>query len=79
MNVGRNKTVQDGTMSRIVISDLIRQYRREHGLTQGEFGELLHVSAQAVSKWEQGKCCPDIASLPRLADILSCSVNDFFA
>ena len=64
---------------KIVIADRIKQYRKEHGLTQGEFGALLHVSAQAVSKWEQKKSYPDIASLPRLAGILSCSVNDFFA
>ena len=68
-----------GATGRIVISDKIKQYRKKYDLTQSEFGALLHVSAQAVSKWEQGKSYPDIVSLPRLAVILSCSVNDFFA
>ena len=47
-------------------------------LTQGEFGRLLGVSAQAISKWERGECYPDITMLPDLAALLSCSVNDFF-
>ena len=70
--------INEDTTGKIIISDKIKQYRKEHDLTQGEFGALLHVSAQAVSKWEQGKGYPNITALPRLAAILSCSVNDFF-
>ena len=33
---------------------LIAQARRERGLTQKELSQALHVSAQAVSKWERG-------------------------
>ena len=65
-------------MKQIVISQKIREYRRLHKLTQGEFGRLLGVSAQAISKWERGECYPDITMLPDLAALLSCSVNDFF-
>ena len=39
--------------NKIRISECILNYRRDHGLTQGEFGELLGVSTQAVSKWER--------------------------
>ena len=34
--------------------ELIAQARRERGLTQKELSQALHVSAQAVSKWEWG-------------------------
>ena len=33
---------------------LIALARRERGLTQKELSQALHVSAQAVSKWERG-------------------------
>ena len=33
---------------------LIAQARKEKGLTQGQLAQRLHVSVQAVSKWERG-------------------------
>lgn len=65
-------------MKRIVISEKIKEYRRKNNLTQEEFGKLIGVSAQAISKWEREVCCPDIIFLPDLAEVLSCTVNDFF-
>ncbi len=65
-------------MKRIIISEKIKEYRRQNGLTQEEFGKLLGVSAQAISKWEREECYPDITFLPELAALLSCNVNDFF-
>lgn len=32
----------------------LRQIRKEKGLSQEDLAELLDVSRQAVSKWEQG-------------------------
>ena len=65
-------------MIRITIAEKIREYRWETGLTQGEFGRLIGVSAQAVCKWEQNTCCPDLTALPQLARILGCRIDDFF-
>ena len=62
-------------MNTLRISDCIRAYRREHRLSQAAFGTLLGVSPQAVSKWELGMSCPDIALLPTLAKILGVSVG----
>lgn len=61
------------------ISERIKDYRRQHSLTQEAFGTLVHVSAQAVSKWERGESYPDVLLLPALARLLSCTVNDFFS
>ncbi|MBQ9747086.1 MAG: helix-turn-helix transcriptional regulator [Clostridia bacterium] len=65
-------------MKKIVIPEKVKSYRKEHRLTQGEFGSLLGVSAQAVSKWEKGLCYPDITFLPELAAILGCVIDDLF-
>ena len=62
----------------ITIADKIKAYRKEKDLTQKEFGKLIGISAQAVWKWEQNTCCPDIVFLPHLAHILECTVDDFF-
>ncbi len=45
----------------------IKAYRKEKRVTQEELAEYLHISSQAVSKWETGASCPDIDMLPKLA------------
>ncbi|MBE6641798.1 MAG: helix-turn-helix transcriptional regulator [Ruminococcaceae bacterium] len=62
----------------ITISEKIREYRKKNNLSQSEFGKLVGVSAQAVCKWEQQVCYPDIVSVPLLARILECRTDDFF-
>ena len=66
-------------MKKVMISDMIKAYRRRHKLTQAQFGDIIGVSPQAVSKWERQECYPDITFLPDLAALLGCTVNDFFA
>ena len=36
------------------VTDQIRFYRRQEGLTQEQLAEAMGVSVAAVSKWEQG-------------------------
>ena len=66
------------TISQIFIAKKIKEYRTEHGLSQAEFGKLLGVTAQAVCKWENEICYPDIVLLPSLAELLHCQIDDFF-
>ena len=44
----------------------LAKYRRDAGYTQHQLGELLNVSAQAVSKWENDQAEPDLHTLRRL-------------
>ena len=53
----------------------IAELRREKGLKQDGLAQLLEVSPQAVSKWENDQTCPDISLLPKLAQILGVSVD----
>ena len=65
-------------MTVIIIDQKIKDYRKSHKLTQMEFGEILGISPQAVSKWERVECYPDITFLPELAKMFGCSIDDFF-
>ena len=59
------------------IGDNIAYYRKQKGLTQEELGELLNISGQAVSKWENGGV-PDIYLLPEIARIFNVSIDALF-
>ena len=59
----------------MTIGKRIAQLRKEKGLTQEELSQMMEVSAQAVSKWENDQTCPDISLLPKLAQILGVSVD----
>lgn len=63
----------------MTIGKRIAQLRREKGLTQEELSQMMEVSAQAVSKWENDQTCPDIASLPKLAKILGVTVDELLS
>ncbi len=62
--------------NKILISEYILNYRKKYGLTQSEFGELLGVSTQAVSKWEREICYPDIFLLPAISDLIGVSIDE---
>lgn len=49
---------------------LVARLRRERHMTQAKLAARLHVTDKAVSKWERGAACPEISTLPRLADAL---------
>ena len=57
----------------------IAALRREKELKQDELAEMLNVSPQAVSKWENDLSCPDISLLPDLARILGVSVDELLS
>ncbi len=53
---------------------LIKELRKEKGMTQKELAELLHITDRAVSKWERGLCAPDISLIEPLAEVLGVSI-----
>lgn len=62
-------------MSTLKINETIPYLRKQKGVTQEELAQSLHVSNQAVSKWESGICCPDLSLLPKIADYFHTSVD----
>ena len=63
----------------MTIGKRIAALRRETGLKQDDLAQLLEVSPQAVSKWENDQTCPDISLLPKLAKILGVSVDELLS
>lgn len=55
---------------------MIAELRKQHGMTQLELAEKMGVTDKAVSKWERDLSCPDINSIPKLAEILGVSVEE---
>ena len=53
----------------------IANRRKSLGLTQQRLAEALHISFQAVSKWENDAALPDISLLAPLARLLQTSVD----
>jgi len=58
------------------MAKLIKQQRKLKGLTQKQLGEFVHVSEQAVSKWERGISTPDLSLLEPLSSILDISISE---
>ncbi len=63
----------------MTIGKRIAARRREKGLKQDDLAQMLGVSPQAVSKWENDQTCPDISLLPKLAEILGVSVDELLS
>ncbi len=57
------------------IGQHIAYYRKKTGMTQEQLAEKMEVTAQAVSKWENGLTCPDLDSVAKLADFLGVTVE----
>ena len=59
------------------IGEKISKYRKLKGFTQEQLGELVGVSGQAVSKWENGGV-PDTYLLPTISKVLGVSIDALF-
>lgn len=57
------------------VGTIIRLFRKNMNYTQDRLAELLRISPQAVSKWENGHTLPDTYLLPALARIFDCSID----
>lgn len=54
----------------------IAELRKRNHLTQEDLANMLGVSPQAVSKWENDAACPDISLLPKLAEIFGITIDE---
>ena len=56
----------------------IKRLRQNKNITQEQLAQALHLSNQAVSKWEKETALPDISLLPLLADYFGITIDELF-
>jgi len=54
---------------------LIRRLRLEQGMTQRALARRLGLSAKTISKWENGRGCPDVSLLAALSGALGVDIS----
>lgn len=63
-------------MNTFLISKYLQFLRRKHGFTQENLARELHLSRQAVSKWETGAALPDLDTLLQLSRCYGLTINE---
>lgn len=63
-------------MEKQTLGRMITSLRKARNMTQAQLAGKMNVTDKAVSKWERDLSCPDIDSLPRLAEIFGVSVDE---
>lgn len=53
-------------------------HRERAGLTQLDVAKALGITDSAVNQWEKGKTVPKTESLPKLAELFGCTVDELF-
>ncbi|MBQ3514578.1 MAG: helix-turn-helix domain-containing protein [Lachnospiraceae bacterium] len=61
-----------------IIGKKIKTLRKNKNMTQEQLAEVLSISSQAVSKWENGISVPDIELLPIIARYFGITMDEFF-
>ena len=56
----------------------IKLHRVKNNLTQKDLAEKLHISYQAVSKWEKDESEPSFDTVKEMAKIFGCSIDELF-
>lgn len=60
---------------KLQIGENIKRLRRVRDITQEQFAEIVGVSCQSVSRWENGTCYPDMELLPTIADFFEVTID----
>ncbi len=60
------------------IGEKIAQMRKINSMTQKDLAEKLNVSDKVISKWETGKCLPDVETMLKLSKVLDVSISELY-
>ena len=58
------------------IGKMIREARKEKGLSQTQLAQMLNTTQDTISLWELGKSCPDAENIIKLCKIFSISSDE---
>ncbi|EJW9248977.1 helix-turn-helix transcriptional regulator, partial [Enterococcus faecalis] len=60
----------------MLIQNILKTYRINNHYTQEQIAEKVHVTTQAISKWENGLSIPSIDNLLILSDLYNVSIDE---
>lgn len=60
----------------VKIGKLISDLRKKNNLTQSDLANILNVTNQAVSKWENGRGIPDVELLKKLSEVFKIDMEE---
>ncbi|WP_125605745.1 helix-turn-helix domain-containing protein [Lapidilactobacillus bayanensis] len=60
----------------MLIQTILKTNRINHHFTQEQIAEKLHITTQAISKWENGQSIPSIDNLVLLSDLYNVSIDE---
>lgn len=58
------------------IGDFLKGLRKEKGITQEHFAEVMGVSGRTVSRWENGSNMPDLDIIIQIADYYDVEIKE---
>ena len=59
----------------MTFGEKLKEIRKRFGLTQEKLSGLIHVSRQAITKWENDEGLPDITNLQELSKIFGITID----
>ena len=75
ISVGKMMVTEREGINMNELGNKIAKKRKDIGITQIEFAEMLNVTRQTVSRWEAGTVMPDIDKISDIAEILHVSCD----
>lgn len=66
-------------MDQIKIGKFIAELRKEKNMTQQQLGDKVGVSYKTISKWENGRGLPELATLKPLSEELDITINELLS
>lgn len=61
-----------------MLKDNIRRLRTRAEMTQAEVANALGYTSSAVTMWETGDRKPPSDLIPKIAEVLHCTINDLY-
>lgn len=58
------------------IGEKLYELRKQHQVSQEELAEMLHVSRQSVSKWENNSSVPELGKLVQICELFDLSLDE---
>lgn len=60
------------------IGERLRGLREAHGYSQEDLAQVLHVTRQSISRWENEKADPSLAMLANISELYDLSLEELF-